>query len=915
MLEVFKLQIFMILSRFKSIILLCVLLFGALQTFATHNRAGEIIYRYIGNGNTLTYEFTIITYTKLSGPSGPADRLRLQIDYGDGTTDSIDRVSQVLIEGSESDFTDIYKNEYVGIHTYSGPFTYVVSFSDPNRVADVINITGSVDIPFSVFDTLKILDPVFFGYNNSPILLQPPIDNAAIGIPFIHNPNAFDIDGDSLFYELIVPVQSPGVQVPGYAFPDQINPGPDNVITINQNTGEITWDSPQRVGLYNIAILIREFRNGICVGTLIRDMQIRVEDTPNTPPIIEGPTEVCVIAGDTLEFTITAYDNDAGQLVELQAAGSPFVVDVSPATFSENLIGNPVSGDFYWETVCDHLVNTNYQVIFRAEDDFDDFPLSTILTTVIRVLAPPPLDFTGFYNPSFEGVVLDWADEYACEDLPLFRGYQVWRKVGCEGDPQDVCANDLAARGYELLTTTTETDYIDFDFIRGNEYSYRIVARFAQLSAVGGIELNPFTGFPSLEFCIEFPIQWPVMYNADVKVTDESNGEIYVEWSKPVAEDLDTIINPGPYRYILKRSTGIGNTNNPTILATFNSPTFEGLVDTSFLDTNINTVASGYTYWVEFFTNNNFNEPLGVADPASSVFLNVTSRNLALDLSWDFSVPWVNDTFVIYRQDFSQGSFEVIDTVFENRYRDEPLLNDSTYCYVIEAIGAYTGTGLKAPLINFSQTLCGIPNDTIPPCVPDLVINNFCLDETLDNTEFINYLTWSFREDCPQTDDIVAFYIYYSPTTDGELVIIDTVPGFSYNHILEDSTLTGCYAIQGIDVAGNLGDIQLRTCVEDCPDYELPTAFTPNGDGKNDIYTPIIPYQLVLKVDMKIYNRWGNLVFETTDPNINWDGTDMNSGKTLETAVFFYVCKLFINSLEGLREVEKPLDGYIHLYR
>jgi gliding motility-associated-like protein len=147
------------------------------------------------------------------------------------------------------------------------------------------------------------------------------------------------------------------------------------------------------------------------------------------------------------------------------------------------------------------------------------------------------------------------------------------------------------------------------------------------------------------------------------------------------------------------------------------------------------------------------------------------------------------------------------------------------------------------------------------------------------------------------------------------LVIIDTVTGFSYNHILEDSTLTGCYAIQGIDVAGNLGDIQLRTCVEDCPDYELPTAFTPNGDGKNDIYTPIIPYQLVLKVDMKIYNRWGNLVFETTDPNINWDGTDMNSGKPLETAVFFYVCKLFINSLEGLREVEKPLDGYIHLYR
>ena len=162
----------------RSTGLVILLLFTALQASATHNRAGEIIYRYIGDGTSLTYEFTVITYTKKSPPSDAADRPRIGIDYGDGTTDSLDRVGEpILIEGNQADQTDIYKNEYIGIHTYSGPFVYVVTFSDPNRVDNIINIGTSVDIPFSVSDTVKILDPNFYGTNSSPILLQPPIDN------------------------------------------------------------------------------------------------------------------------------------------------------------------------------------------------------------------------------------------------------------------------------------------------------------------------------------------------------------------------------------------------------------------------------------------------------------------------------------------------------------------------------------------------------------------------------------------------------------------------------------------------------------------------------------------------------------------------------------------------------------------
>lgn len=895
------------------------LLFSTLTAWSTHNRAGEIIYRYIGDGNSLTYEFTVITYTKLSPPSDAADRPRVGIDYGDGTLDSIDRVAQFQVEGDFNMGTDIWRNEYVGVHTYSGPFTYVVSFSDPNRVENIINIGSSVDIPFSVSDTLKVVDPNFFGTNSSPVLLQLPIDNAAIGIPFVHNPNAFDPDGDSLSYELIVPQQAANILVPGYSFPDEIGAGPNNQITINQETGEITWDSPQVVGLYNIAILVREFRNGVCLGTLIRDMQIRVEDTPNSPPVIDGPREICVIAGDSIDFLVTASDPDVGQLVELTAAGSPFQVNISPATFDQPPLGNPTTGEFEWNTVCEHIRANNYQVIFRAEDDFDEFPLSSILTTVIRVLAPPPDSLEGTYDAVSDGVILDWAEEYACSDLDLFRGYEVWRKIGCEGDPQDSCADDLAARGYVLLGETQQTTFTDFTFVRGNEYSYRVVARFAELSNIGGIELNPFTGYPSIEFCIDFPKDIPVIYNADVRTTDAATGEIYVEWSKPRATDLDTLVSPGPFSFELKRSSGVG-TNDFVTIATFNSASFAGLNDTMFVDQLINTVDRGYTYQVDFYVAGD--DLFGSSPAATSHFLTVNERNEALTLEWFYDVPWVNDTFVIYRQDFGVGNYEVIDTVIQNVdftediYEDRNLINDSTYCYKIESIGAYTDEYYKQPLINFSQEVCGIPNDTIPPCTIDsLVIDNFCLNESLDPTEFINYLSWDFPEDCEFQDDVIEFYIYYAPDQNTELVIIDTTTAFNYTHETGTESLTGCYAVQSIDEADNLSELSPTVCVEDCPNYELPTAFTPNGDGQNDLYTPIIPYGQVIRIEMQIYNRWGNLVFETEDPDINWDGTDMKSGKELDTAVFFYVCRVFINSLDGVRPLAEPLEGYIHLYR
>ena len=91
----------------------------------------------------------------------------------------------------------------------------------------------------------------------------------------------------------------------------------------------------------------------------------------------------------------------------------------------------------------------------------------------------------------------------------------------------------------------------------------------------------------------------------------------------------------------------------------------------------------------------------------------------------------------------------------------------------------------------------------------------------------------------------------------------------------------------------------------------LPNVFTPNGDSYNDYYIPF-PYKFVERVDMKIYNRWGQLIFETEDPDIRWNGKIQSSGNPCTEGVYYYICKVYRHSLEG-EMLHDTLKGYIQL--
>ena len=69
----------------------------------------------------------------------------------------------------------------------------------------------------------------------------------------------------------------------------------------------------------------------------------------------------------------------------------------------------------------------------------------------------------------------------------------------------------------------------------------------------------------------------------------------------------------------------------------------------------------------------------------------------------------------------------------------------------------------------------------------------------------------------------------------------------------------------------------------------MPNAFSPNGDGINDIYKPKEGYQNIKEFHAYIYNRWGQKLFEWSNPATGWDGT--YNGKPVKEGVYFCLVK------------------------
>lgn len=99
-------------------------------------------------------------------------------------------------------------------------------------------------------------------------------------------------------------------------------------------------------------------------------------------------------------------------------------------------------------------------------------------------------------------------------------------------------------------------------------------------------------------------------------------------------------------------------------------------------------------------------------------------------------------------------------------------------------------------------------------------------------------------------------------------------------------TRPGIYAMVAYNSCGKSVDSVTVTYHDCICQLFFPTAFTPNGDGRNDFFRPIYRCP-IYDYTISIYNRWGERVFYTTDPQVGWNGKI--NGKTADVATYVWI--------------------------
>ena len=625
----------------------------AFSAKATHQRAAEITYTWLG-GNA--YEFTLTCYTYTPSPAG-LQRDSLLVQWGDGSEEFIPRV---VLQNLGEDYT---LNVYKQIHNYATSGTYTVSMEDANRNFGVVNVPNSVMVPMHI-ETELVINP-FLGYNNSVQLLNAPVDKGCVGKLYLHNPSAYDPDGDSLSYRLVTCKGQDGIEIAGYSFPQA-----SQSFDIDPLTGELRWENPVMQGEYNVAFMVEEWRHGVKIGSVVRDMQILISNCSNNLPEIQCDDQYCLVAGQQLDFIISASDPD-GDNVSLSASGAPLEVAVSPALLNPpTAFGLQPQIEFLWNTNYAHIRNTPYQLVIHAKDDDTPVSLTNVKTVTINVMAPKVQNFAAEVRG--HDVALSWM-AYPC---PNASALLVYRKADCDGYVPDECETGIR-NGYQLVATLNDvhsTSFVEHDLSQGVEYEYRILAQFPD----GAL------GIVSDAACVTLKNDSPLMTHVSNDSIDLISGHVVTGWTQPKDVDDQFV---APFSYALTR-----------ILDGEATVVYEG-ADTTFLDANVDLVeVSTLLYKVQMCDANQ--QLMGTSAMASAVMLSVSGTNDEAMLTWTEAVPWIVDSTQVFKE--MDNRFVRIASVTDMAYTDTDVENDETYRYYVRTFGHYTMESVVRPLVNYS---------------------------------------------------------------------------------------------------------------------------------------------------------------------------------------------------------------------
>lgn len=141
----------------------------------------------------------------------------------------------------------------------------------------------------------------------------------------------------------------------------------------------------------------------------------------------------------------------------------------------------------------------------------------------------------------------------------------------------------------------------------------------------------------------------------------------------------------------------------------------------------------------------------------------------------------------------------------------------------------------------------------------------------------------------------------YKTICKGEVVTLDPkATGFGLSYLWQDGSTApvfqaktpGLYSVTVMNTCGT--DSDNASLVETVCNIYIPTAFTPNNDGLNDIFR-VLGASYIRNFSMELYNRWGQCVFNNSNPFIGWDG----SFRGMQQDAGMYIYRIRFTNLAG----------------
>lgn len=693
----------------RSYLTIFILLIIGFSAKASHIVGGDFTYRWI-NGNK--FELTLKLYRDCNTP------VAFDPDIVIGVFDKVTNLradtlqmslvssGNVTLSGPAASCTippEICVEEGIYIDTLNlsnNSNGYYLVWERCCRNASVINMDNPNLTGIAFY--LEMPNPAL--HNSSPAFNFDPLPFMCEGQPLNYSFAATDIDGDQLVYELVnplagnigyptaspqpvLPTPLPGpyasvLYTPGFSL-SNVCGSSTNPLAVNPTTGNVSV-TVDYSGLYSMAVAIHEFRNGVEIGLVRREIEFSVIICPNSPvvlnvsiPVNSSSPTVTVVNNST----ITAYETDSIHFLMTADDGVDSIyMTVSGDVFGGGSISPPYAtanlasgltvafSNFIWKTVCGQARATPYKVVYKAVDNGCPLPATSVDTINITLYPAPVID-------SINLICIGLRDNLSTEifwvtastiNARFFKQLEIYRSKN--GSPFALIGTvtDPAAGSF---TDLTASDYLS------NDYCYYIK----------GINSCSVAGLPSDTLCTISQFNEKINYIRQVSVKDA--GKVELVWRH---------FPDGPYStfYIYRKENIAGS--NFSLRKTLEQPSYD-----SWIDEEVTTTEKSYSYYL---VNQDYCGNISPqSNEASTILLKGTSGHFENSLNWSSYSNWNGGVkqYEIYRKPIENSIFSKIksqpdgDIIFTDNDLD---LSSGQFIYYIKAIedtGSLDGESLS----------------------------------------------------------------------------------------------------------------------------------------------------------------------------------------------------------------------------